>query len=71
MLFFVFSIIIEGDFIVLSFELMKRNRPHKLTRPNFLSFIAYTLVLFLMATIVANLGPNANSEYRQDWQQHY
>lgn len=50
---------------------MKRNRPHRLTRPNFLSFIAYTLVLFLMATIVANLGPNANSEYRQDWQQHY
>lgn len=48
-----------------------RSKPHKLTQPRVLSFLAYTLVLFLCATILVNLGPNANSAYRQDWQAHY
>ncbi|MDO4713940.1 MAG: hypothetical protein Q4B28_04830 [bacterium] len=31
-----------------------------------MSFVAYTLILFFGATIVANINPDANSEYRND-----
>lgn len=40
--------------------------PQRLTKPNVLSFVAYTLILFFGATIVANINPDANSEYRND-----
>lgn len=40
----------------------------KLTRPNFMSFVAYTLMLFFGATIIMNINPDANSDYRRDWE---
>lgn len=45
---------------------VKRKTVHHLTRPNVLSFIAYCLILFFGATIVANINPEANSEYTKD-----
>lgn len=45
---------------------MRRLKPQRLTRPNVLSFIAYTLILFFGTTILVNINPNANENYRQD-----
>ncbi len=47
---------------------IRKLKPHRLTKPKFLSFVAYTLILFLWAVIVSNINPDANSEYRKDWE---
>lgn len=41
-------------------------KPHHLTRPRILSFIAYVLILFFGSMIIANINPDANQEYRED-----
>ena len=47
---------------------IRRLKPQRLTKPNVLSFIAYTLILFFGTTILVNINPNANESYRQDWE---
>ncbi len=47
---------------------IRRLKPQRLTKPNVLSFIAYTLILFFGTTILVNINPNANENYRQDWE---
>lgn len=44
----------------------KNVKPHRLTKPKLLSFIAYTLMLFFAAVIMVNVNPDANSQYRLD-----
>ena len=38
----------------------------KITTPNIISFIAYTLILFFGSIILVNMSPNANEDYRRD-----
>ena len=47
---------------------IRKLKPQRLTKPNVLSFIAYTLILFFGTTILVNINPNANESYRQDWE---
>lgn len=47
---------------------IRRLQPQRLTKPNVLSFLAYTLILFFWATILVNINPNANESYRQEWE---
>ena len=43
---------------------IRRLKSERLTKPNILSFIAYTLILFFGVTILVNINPNANESYR-------
>jgi hypothetical protein len=43
---------------------IKRRKKNKVTTPRVIAFIAYTLILFFGATIVVNMNPNANEDYR-------
>lgn len=45
---------------------IRKIKPQRLTKPNVLSFLAYTLILFFWATIFVNINPNANESYRQE-----
>ncbi len=36
-------------------------------KPDLLAFLAYTVILFFGATIFVNISPNANTNYRKDW----
>ena len=42
----------------------RRKVKNKVTTPNFIAFIAYTLILFFGAIILVNINPNANEDYR-------
>jgi hypothetical protein len=42
----------------------RRRIKNKVTTPNVISFVAYTLILFFGATILVNMNPNANEDYR-------
>lgn len=45
---------------------IRRLKSQRLTKPNVLSFVAYTLILFFGTTILVNINPNANEQYRSD-----
>lgn len=45
---------------------IRKVKPQRLTKPNVFSFIAYTLILFFGATILVNVNPNANQNYREE-----
>ena len=47
----------------------RRKVKNKVTTPNFIAFIAYTLILFFGATIIVNMNPNANEDYRLEWEE--
>lgn len=51
---------------VMPIRRIRKLKPQRLTKPNVLSFIAYTLILFFGTTILVNINPNANESYRQD-----
>ena len=47
----------------------RRRKNNKVTTPRVISFIAYTLILFFGATILVNMNPNANEDYRIEWEE--
>lgn len=47
----------------------KRRVKNKVTTPRIIAFIAYTLILFFGATIIVNMNPNANEDYRKEWKE--
>lgn len=36
-------------------------------KPDLFAFLAYTVILFFGATILVNITPNSNTNYRKDW----
>ena len=47
----------------------RRKVKNKVTTPNIIAFVAYTLILFFGATIIVNMNPNANEDYRLEWEE--
>jgi hypothetical protein len=47
----------------------RRRIKNKVTTPRVIAFIAYTLILFFGATIIVNMNPNANEDYRIEWEE--
>lgn len=37
------------------------------TKPDVFAFLAYTLILFFGATILVNINPDSNIDYKKDW----
>ena len=46
----------------------RRRIKNKVTTPRVIAFIAYTLILFFGATIIVNMNPNDNEDYRIEWE---